>query len=113
MSKQQRVAWRKQQLREGSETFHADVAQGPLEGFSLVRPDGSLTAEVVNVQWMDNHPDGPDSHVMISFADYSNVEFVFDTPVIKARPNLARAAGSEELQSAAPSVWGRASAPWA
>ena len=113
MSKEQRAARRKQQLREGTETFQADVAQGPLEGFSLVRPDGSLTAEIVNVQWMDNHPDGPDTHAMVSFADHSNVEFVFDTPVVKARPNLVHTVGFEELQSAAPSVWGRDCPPWA
>lgn len=59
----------------------------------LVRPDGSVTAEVVHVQWLDNHPAGPDTHVTVSFADGSNVLFAFDTPVVKVRSADLRTLG--------------------
>ncbi|SNT63321.1 hypothetical protein SAMN05421812_11556 [Asanoa hainanensis] len=82
-----RRRWREQQLAERQRQLHPDVAQGDLEGFALLRPDGSLTAEVVHVQWMDNHPAGPDTHVTISFADGSNVELAFDVAVVKVAPS--------------------------
>lgn len=54
-----RRRWREQQLAEQRRRWHPDVAQGALEGFALVRPDGSVTSKVVHVQWMDNHPAVP------------------------------------------------------
>ncbi|MFC7483503.1 hypothetical protein ACFQX7_30680 [Luedemannella flava] len=91
MSSEARRRWRQQRLAERQRRLRPDVAQGALEGFALVRPDGSLTAEVVHVQWMDNHPAGPDTHVMVSFADGSNVEFPFGLEVVKVeRPTSRR-----------------------
>ncbi|MBM0276051.1 hypothetical protein [Micromonospora tarensis] len=81
-----RRRWREQQLAARRARSHPDVAQGDLEGFALVLPDGSVTAEVVHVQWEDNHPAGPDTHVTVSFADGSSLEFAFDVPVVKIRP---------------------------
>ncbi|WP_433043116.1 hypothetical protein [Dactylosporangium sp. CS-033363] len=85
-------------------TFVPDVAQGDLEGFVLVRPDGTLTAEVVHVQWMDNHPAGPDTHVTVSFADGTDVEFAFDVPVVKGRATAS--------PQAAPLTWGTDAGRW-
>jgi hypothetical protein len=107
-----RRRWREQQLAQRSQRFHPDVAQGPLEGFVLVRPDRTLSAEVLHVQWMDNHPAGPDTHAMVSFADGTNVEFVFDTPVVKVRLEDATEVTAEELDGAAPAGWGREAGLW-
>lgn len=107
-----RRRWREQQLAQRRRRFHPDVAQGALEGFALVRPDGSLTAEVVHVQWMDNHPAGPDTHVTVSFADGSNVEFEFGVPVVKIRMADLPAVSSDEARGAAPSGWGVDAARW-
>lgn len=104
--------WREQQRAEQRRRFHPDVAQGALEGFALVRPDGSLTAEVVHVQWMDNHPAGPDTHSMVSFADGSNVEFGFDVPVVKVRAADLAAVSPDEARHAAPSGWGTDAGRW-
>ncbi|WP_433202662.1 hypothetical protein ACQP00_32745 [Dactylosporangium sp. CS-047395] len=89
-------------------TFVPDVAQGDLEGFALVRPDGSVTSEVVHVQWMDNHPAGPDTHATVSFADGTDVEFPFDVPVVKVRAPVS----PDDARSAAPSGWGTDAGRW-
>lgn len=47
------------------------------EGYRLVGPDGTLTAIVEHVQWDDNHPAGPDTHVVISFEDGVQREIPF------------------------------------
>ncbi|MET8357888.1 hypothetical protein [Micromonospora sp. NPDC005171] len=107
-----RRRWREQQLAELRRRLHPDVAQGDLEGFALVRPDGSLTAEVVHVQWMDNHPAGPNTHVTVSFADGSNVEFEFDVPVVKARAADLQLASRDDVRRAAPSGWGADAGRW-
>ncbi|MFC4068259.1 hypothetical protein [Actinoplanes subglobosus] len=92
--------------------FQADVAQGDLEGFMLVRPDGTLTDEVVHVQWMDNHPAGPDTHVTVSFDDGENVEFPFGVPVVKIRLADVASLGPGEARLAAPAGWGTPIDPW-
>lgn len=107
-----RRRWREQQLALRRRRFHPDVAQGALEGFALVRPDGSLTAEVVHVQWMDNHPAGPDTHVMVSFADGSNVEFEFDVSVVKVHADDLQVVSPDEVSQAAPDGWGTDAARW-
>lgn len=107
-----RRRWREQQLAEQRRRLHPDVAQGALEGLALVRPDGSLTAEVVHVQWMDNHPAGPDTHAMVSFADGSNVEFGFDVPVVKVRAADLEVVSPDEARQAAPSGWGTEAGRW-
>ncbi|MEV4498119.1 hypothetical protein AB0J84_20810 [Micromonospora arborensis] len=101
-----RRRWREQQLAEQRGRLHPDVAQGDLEGFALVRPDGSLTAEVVHVQWMDSHPAGPDTHVTVSFADGRNVEFAFDVPVVKVRAADLQLVSRDDVRRAVPSGWG-------
>ncbi|MEV6851757.1 hypothetical protein [Actinoplanes sp. NPDC051411] len=101
-----RRRWRDQQRAEQSRRLRPDVAQGALEGFALVRPDGSLTAEVVHVQWMDNHPAGPDTHVTVSFADGTDVEFAFDVPVVKVRAADLPSVTPDEARRAAPAGWG-------
>jgi hypothetical protein len=111
--KEARRRWRQQQIAQRHRWFQPDVAQGALEGFVLVRPDGSLTADVVHVQWMDNHPAGPDTHAMVSFADGTNVEFAFGTPVVKVRAADTALVRSEDTRDAAPSTWGSSSAGWA
>lgn len=78
----------------------------------LLRPDRTLSAEVMHVQWMDNHPAGPDTHAMVSFADGTNVEFAFGTPVVKVRLEDAAHVTPEELDSAAPAHWGREAGRW-
>jgi hypothetical protein len=103
---------REQQLAERRRLLHTDVAQGALEGFALVRPDGSLTAEVVHVQWMDNHPAGPDTHVMVSFADGTNVEFAFEAPVVKVRAADVEAVSPDQARQAAPFGWGTDAERW-
>ncbi|MEV4121603.1 hypothetical protein [Micromonospora sp. NPDC049645] len=107
-----RRRWREQQLAELRGPLHSDVAQGDLEGFALVRPDGSLTAEVVHVQWMDNHPAGPDTHVTVSFADGANVEFAFDVPVMKVRASDVHLVSRDDVRQAAPSGWGADAERW-
>ncbi|RKN20883.1 hypothetical protein D7147_08665 [Micromonospora musae] len=107
-----RRRWREQQLAQQRGRLQPDVAQGDLEGFVLVRPDGSLTAEVVHVQWMDNHPAGPDTHVTVSFADGSNVEFAFDVPVVKVRAADLRTVSRDDVRQAAPSGWGADAERW-
>jgi hypothetical protein len=103
---------REQQIVQRQHRFQRDVAQGALEGYVLLRPDGSFTAEVVHVQWMDNHPAGPDTHAMVSFADGTNVEFAFDTQVVKARPTDATVVTPDDTAAAAPSGWGVTAAGW-
>lgn len=78
----------------------------------LLRPDGTFSAEVVHVQWMDNHPAGPDTHVMVSFDDGANVEFTFETPVVKVRPEHVAELAPDELANATPSQWGREAERW-
>ncbi|GAA4262734.1 hypothetical protein GCM10022255_100910 [Dactylosporangium darangshiense] len=107
-----RRRWREQQLAERRKRLHPDVARGDLEGFALVRPDGSLTVEVVHVQWMDNHPAGPDTHVMVSFADGSNVEFPLGVSVVKVRAADVAMVSPEEARQAAPSGWGADADRW-
>ncbi|MDI6097486.1 hypothetical protein QLQ12_02590 [Actinoplanes sp. NEAU-A12] len=107
-----RLRWREQQRAKQRGRLHPDVAQGDLEGFALVRPDGSLTAEVVHVQWMDNHPAGPDTHVTVSFADGCNVEFAFDTPVVKVRSADLRVVSRDDVRQAAASGWGADAERW-
>jgi hypothetical protein len=109
---QARRHWREQQLARQRRRLHPDVAQGALEGFALVRPDASVTSEVVHVQWMDNHPDGPDTHVMVSFADGSNVEFPFGVSVVKVRADEVEAVSPQEARQAAPSGWGVGAGRW-
>lgn len=89
-----------------------DVAQGDLEGFILVRPDGSLTDEVVHVQWEDNHPAGPDTHVTVSFDDGTNVEFPFGVPVVKFRLADLTSVTPEQLLQVAPAGWGTEIGRW-
>jgi hypothetical protein len=107
-----RRRWREQQVAQRRGPFHPDVAQGDLEGFALVRPDGSVTAEVVHVQWMDDHPAGPDTHVTVSFADTSAVEFAFDVPVVKVRTADLPLLSRDDLRQAAPSGWGADAERW-
>ena len=107
-----RRRWREQQRAEQRRRLCPDVAQGALEGFALVRPDGSLTAEVVHVQWMDNHPAGPDTHVMVSFADGANVEFAFDVAVVKVRAADLPTLTPDEARPAAPRGWGADAERW-
>jgi hypothetical protein len=107
----------RRRLREQQRAQHLgqprpDVAQGDLEGFALVRPDGSATAEVVHVQWMDNHPAGPDTHVTVSFADGTNVEFAFDVPVVKIRVADLPSVTAERAVQAAPQRWGTDAGHW-
>ncbi|MFI7592057.1 hypothetical protein [Micromonospora sp. NPDC049359] len=107
-----RRRWREQRRAELRGRFHPDVAQGGLEGFALVRPDGTLTAEVVHVQWLDNHPAGPDTHVTVSFADGTSVQFTFDTRVVKGRAADLGVLSRDELRLAAPSGWGANVGHW-
>ncbi|MFJ2913753.1 hypothetical protein ACIO8F_31025 [Streptomyces sp. NPDC087228] len=53
-------------------------SQGFEEGYRLVGPGGALTPIIRHVQWLGNHPDGPETHVLIPFEDGTNVEFPID-----------------------------------
>ncbi|WP_433113332.1 hypothetical protein [Micromonospora sp. CA-246542] len=107
-----RRRWREQRRAELHRRFHPDLAQGDLEGFALVRPDGTLTAEVVHVQWLDDHPAGPDTHVTVSFADGTNVRFTFDLPVVKVRTADLRTTSRDDVGEAAPPGWGADAGRW-
>jgi hypothetical protein len=107
-----RRAYREQQLRERAKPVHLDTAVGALEGFLLIRPDGTLTAEVVHVQCMDNHPAGPDVYAMVSFADGSNVEFANHAEVAKVKPATASTVDSAVLTNSASREWGVERTPW-
>ncbi|SFF34170.1 hypothetical protein SAMN05421541_10913 [Actinoplanes philippinensis] len=97
---------------ESRTVLHPDVAQGDLEGFLLVRPDASLTGEVEHVQWEDNHPAGPDTHVTVSFDDGTNVEFPFGVPVVKVAARDVPSLTPAQLTAAAPARWGRDAGRW-
>lgn len=71
-----------------------------------------MTAEVVHVQWMDNHPAGPDTHVTVSFVDGSSVEFAFDVPVVKIRVAELRRVTRNDVRAAAPPGWGADAGRW-
>ena len=107
-----RRRWRERQVAQRRAVLRHDVAQGDLEGFVLVRPDGSLTDEVVHVQWMDNHPAGPDTHVTVSFADGSDVLFPFGVAVVKIRAADLAAVGAGEIRDVAPVAWGADGGRW-
>ncbi|MFF2927529.1 hypothetical protein ACFVTP_34885 [Streptomyces celluloflavus] len=80
-------------------------AQGVEEGYRLVGPGGALTPIISHVQWLDNHPDGPDTHVMISFEDGTNVESPFDVPLAVIWNDEQRAVNETDLLDVAPAVW--------
>ena len=87
-------------------------SQGVGEGYRLVGPGGLLTPIISHVQWLDNHPDGPDTHVMISFEDGVNVEFPFDVQLSAIWYDEQRAVNEADLLGAAPLVWGAPAEPW-
>lgn len=64
------------------------------------------------MQWMDGHPAGPDTHVMVSFADGSSVEFTFDVPVVKVRAADLQDLSRDDARQAAPSRWGADAERW-
>ncbi|MFJ6674795.1 hypothetical protein ACIQMJ_27160 [Actinosynnema sp. NPDC091369] len=82
------------------------------EGYRIVGPGATLTPVVVHVQWLDNHPAGPDTHVMISFEDGTTVEFPFDTPLTAVWHDERRPVAAAELAAAAPTTWGTPAEPW-
>lgn len=88
------------------------VSQAVEEGYRLVAPDGTLTPVVEHVQWMNSHPSGPDTHVMVSFADGGNVEFPFDVPLTMLWYAERRPVRADEIAAAAPVRWGLPAAPW-
>jgi hypothetical protein len=51
-------------------------------------------------------------HVMVSFADGSNVEFAFDAPMVKVRAADVAAATPDEARQAAPSGWAADAERW-
>ncbi|MFC0533673.1 hypothetical protein [Phytohabitans kaempferiae] len=61
---------------------------------------------VEHVQWLDNHPAGPDTHVMLSFDDGTNVEFSFDVPLTVCWHDERRPVSGSELAAAVPARWG-------
>ncbi|MFF8913109.1 hypothetical protein ACF08M_07245 [Streptomyces sp. NPDC015032] len=77
------------------------------EGYRLVDPDGGLTAVVEHVQWVDSHPAGPDTHVVVSFEDGSDIEFPFGVPLTAVWHDERRPVPRTGLAAAAPSSWGR------
>ncbi|MCX4792907.1 MULTISPECIES: hypothetical protein [unclassified Streptomyces] len=87
-------------------------SQGVEEGYRLVGPGGALTPIISHVQWLDNHPDGPETHVMISFEDGTNVEFPFDVRLAAIWYNEQRAVSDTDLMEAAPAAWGAPAEPW-
>lgn len=88
------------------------ASQAVEEGYRLVAPDGTLTPVVEQVQWMDNHPSGPDTHVMVSFEDGTNVEFPFDVPLTMLWYAEPRPVSADEIAATAPVRWGLPAAPW-
>ncbi|MEV1007246.1 hypothetical protein [Streptomyces sp. NPDC049881] len=77
------------------------------EGYRLVGPGGRLTAVVVHVQWVDNHPAGPDTHVVLSLEDGSDVEFPFGVPLTAVWHAERRPLDPADVAAAAPASWGR------
>lgn len=82
-------------------------SQGVDEGYRLVGPDGRLTAVVEHVLWLDSHPAGPDTHVVVSFEDGSQVEFPFDVPLTAVWHAETRSLNASELTAATPAQWGK------
>ncbi|MFC5054136.1 hypothetical protein [Saccharothrix xinjiangensis] len=82
------------------------------EGHRIVKPDATLTPVVVHVQWLDNHPDGPGTHAVISFEDGTNVEFPFGTPLTAIWHAEQRPVPRADLVAAAPLTWGTPAEPW-
>ncbi|WP_052849060.1 hypothetical protein [Streptomyces avicenniae] len=76
------------------------------EGYRLVGPDGRLTAVVEHVQWLDDHPAGPDTHVVVSLEDGTAVEFPFGVPLTAVWHAERRAPDAGAVAAAAPRVWG-------
>ncbi|MEU0985550.1 hypothetical protein [Streptomyces sp. NPDC005953] len=81
-------------------------SQGVDEGYRLVGPGGRLTAVVEDVLWLDNHPAGPDTHVVVSFEDGTQVEFPFDVPLTAVWHAESRPLDEAELALLAPAQWG-------
>jgi hypothetical protein len=79
-------------------------AQHVDEGYRLVGPDGELTAVVEHVQWVDNHPAGPDTHVVICFEDDGQLEFPFGTGLTAVWH--ADEVTNAELMAGIPVSWG-------
>ncbi|MFF2958916.1 hypothetical protein ACFVT1_08365 [Streptomyces sp. NPDC057963] len=77
------------------------------EGYRLVDPGGVLTAVVEHVQWVDNHPAGPDTHAVVSFEDGSDIEFPFDVPLTVVWHDERRPVLRTDLAAVAPASWGR------
>lgn len=77
------------------------------EGYRLVDPNGVLTPAVEHVQWVDHHPSGPDTHVVVSFEDGTDIEFPFDVPLTAVWHDERRPVRGADLASAAPATWGR------
>ncbi|WP_326612317.1 hypothetical protein OG949_26005 [Streptomyces scopuliridis] len=88
------------------------LSQGVEEGYRLVGPDGTLTSVVAYAQWLDGHPDGPDTHVMISFEDGTNVEFPFGIRLTAVWHDEQRVVAPAELAEASPAAWGVTAQPW-
>ncbi|WP_117211232.1 hypothetical protein [Allorhizocola rhizosphaerae] len=84
------------------------VSQAVDEGYRLVGPEGALTATVEHVHRDDNHPAGPDTHVVISFADGTQLEFPFGVPLTAVWHAEQRPFSDAELRAATPNRWGAA-----
>ena len=80
------------------------------EGYRLVAPDGTLTEVVEHVQWVDNHPAGPDTHVVISFEGGGQLEFPFGVPLTACWHAEQRPIDQHELT--VPARWGGPVTPW-
>lgn len=87
-------------------------SQGVTEGYRLVGPGAVLTPIVEHVQWLDNHEDGPDTHVMVSFEDGTSIEFPFDVRLTVVWYDEQRVVSEAELSEAAPITWGTPAEPW-
>lgn len=84
------------------------VSQGVEEGLCIVDSNGALTTPVVHVQWEDNHPAGPDTHVTLSFEDGTNVCLPFGVELFGVLPGQALSIGLHDRERARPATWGAA-----
>ena len=82
------------------------LARDAQEGYRLVGPDGARTPVIADVMWVDNHPAGPDTHVFISFEDFTSLDFEHGASVTMVWHAEDRPIEPADLAAATPARWG-------
>lgn len=82
------------------------LARDAQEGYRLVGPDGALTPVIADVMWVDNHPAGPDTHVFITFEDFTSLDFEHGAQLTMVWHAEERPIEPADLAAATPVTWG-------